>query len=90
MSTFEKVGGFLLFEKIEEDRLSKDMLAGQISGNQIQQVYVVKRFDSSLATLPDFILDLNQEYEGMKSLSNPNIIRPTQFIHEKKRICCSF
>jgi protein TonB len=90
MSTFEKVGGFLLFEKIEEDRLSKDMLAGQISGNQIQQVYVVKRFDSSLATLPDFILDLNQEYEGMKSLSNPNIIRPTQFIHEKKEFAAVF
>jgi TonB family protein len=90
MSTFEKVGGFLLFERIEEDRLSKDMLAGQISGNQIQQVCVVKRFDSSLTTLPDFILDLNQEYEGMKSLSNPNIIKPSQFVQDKKEFAAVF
>ena len=90
MSTFEKVGGFLLFEKVEEDRLSKDMLAGQISGNQIQQVCVIKRFDSSLSTLPDFILDLNQEYEGMKSLSNPNIIKPSQFVQDKKEFAAVF
>ncbi len=90
MSTFEKVGGFLLFERIEEDRLSKDMLAGQISGNQIQQVCVVKRFDPSLTSLPDFILDLNQEYEGMKSLSNPNIIKPLEFVQDKKEFAAVF
>ncbi|HSE43556.1 MAG TPA: TonB family protein, partial [Acidobacteriota bacterium] len=90
MSTFEKVGGFLLFERIEEDRLSKDMLAGQINGSQVQQVCVIKRFDSSLATLPDFITDLNQEYEVMKALSNPNIIKPLQFVQDKKEFAAVF
>lgn len=90
MSTYEKLGGYLLFEKLGEDRFSKDFLAGQISGTQIQQICVVKRFDPSLATLPDFIFNLNQEYEAIKTLSNPNIIKPTHLVQDKKEFTAIF
>ena len=58
MSTYEKLGGYLLFEKLSEDKFSKDFLAGQISGSQIQQICILKRFDPSLAVLPDFIQNI--------------------------------
>ncbi len=90
MSAFEKLGGYLLFEKLGEDRFSKDFLAGQISGIQIQQICVAKRFDPSLATLPDFIFNLNQEYEAIKTLFNPNIIKPTHLVQDKKEFAAIF
>jgi serine/threonine-protein kinase len=90
MAKFEKVGGFLLFEKIDEDKLSKSHLAGQISGNQIQQICIVKRFDQSLAGVPDFILDLNHEYETIKGLSNPNIVKANVFIQDKREFAAVF
>ena len=90
MSTYEKLGGYLLFEQLSEDKFSKDFLAGQISGSQIQQICILKRFDPSLATLPDFILNLNQEYEAVKTLSNPNIIKPTALVQDKKEFAAVF
>jgi TonB family protein len=90
MSKYEKLGNFLLFEKIEEDKLSKNFLAGNIVNNQIQQFNVLKKFDHSLSTMPDFILDLNQEWEILKSLANPNIVRPSSFIQEKREFAAVF
>jgi len=90
MSTYEKLGSYLLFEKLSEDKFSKHFLSGQISGSQIQQICIVKRFDPSLATLPDFILNLNQEYETVKTLSNPNIIKPTSLVQDKKESAAVF
>jgi TonB family protein len=90
MSTYEKLGSYLLFEKLSEDKFSKDFLSGQISGSQIQQICILKRFDPSLATLPDFILNLNQEYEAVKTLSNPNIIKPTSLLQDKKEFAAVF
>jgi TonB family protein len=90
MSTYEKLGSYLLFEKLSEDKFSKDFLAGQISGSQIQQICILKRFDPSLATLPDFIQNLNQEYEAVKTLSNPNIIKTTSLVHDKKEFAAVF
>jgi TonB family protein len=90
MSTYEKLGSYLLFEKLSEDKFSKDFLSGQISGSQVQQICILKRFDPSLATLPDFILNLNQEYEAVKTLSNPNIIKPTSLVQDKKEFAAVF
>lgn len=90
MSTYEKLGGYLLFEQLSEDKFSKDFLSGQISGSQVQQICILKRFDPSLATLPDFILNLNQEYEAVKTLSNPNIIKPTSLVQDKKEFAAVF
>src|SRR5262245_40967144 len=90
MSKYEKLGNVLLFEKIEEDKLSKSFLAGQYAGNSIQQICVVKKFDHSLSTLPDFILDMNQEAEILKQLANPNIVRPGSFIQEKSEFAAVF
>lgn len=90
MSTYEKLGSYLLFEKLSEDKFSKDFLAGQISGSQIQQICILKRFDPSLATLPDFIQNLNQEYEAVKTLSNPNVIKPTSLVQDKKEFAAVF
>lgn len=83
MSKYEKIGNFLLFEKVEEDKLSKSYLAGQFSANQVTAICTVKKFDHSLSTLPDFILDMNQEAEILKQLANPNIIRASAFVQEK-------
>ncbi len=90
MSTYEKLGGYLLFETLSEDKFSKDFLAGQISGSQIQQICILKRFDPSLAVLPDFIQNLNQEYEAVKTLSNPNIIKPISLLQDKKEFAAVF
>jgi TonB family protein len=90
MSTYEKLGSFLLFEKLSEDKFSKDFLSGHISGSQVQQICILKRFDPSLANLPDFILNLNQEYEAVKTLSNPNIIKPTSLVQDKKEFAAVF
>jgi TonB family protein len=90
MSKYEKLGNFLLFEKLEDDRLSKNFLAGQIADNQIQQIQVIKKFDPSLSTMPDFVLDLNQEFEIVKSLANPNIVRPKAFVREKSDFAAVF
>lgn len=90
MAKFEKVGNYLLFEKTDEDQLAANYLAGQISGNQIQQICVVKKFEPSLASVPAFIQELNHEYEAIKSLSNPNIVKPNVFIHDKKEFAAVF
>lgn len=90
MAKYEKLGGYLLFEKVDEDKLSKNYLAGQFSGNQIQSICIVKKFDHSLSTLPDFILDMNQEAEILKQLANPNIIRASSFVREKSEFGAIF
>jgi TonB family protein len=90
MSKYEKLGGFLLFEKLEEDKLSKSFLAGQIVNNEIKNINIVKKFDHSLSTLPDFILDLNQQFEILKGLSNPNIVRPSAVVQEKSEYAAIF
>lgn len=90
MSKYEKLGGFLLFEKLEEDKLSKSFLAGQIVNNEIKNINLVKKFDHSLSTLPDFILDLNQQFEILKSLSNPNIVRPSAVVQDKSEYAAVF
>src|SRR5262245_43413590 len=90
MSRYEKIGNFLLFEKVDEDKLSRNYLAGQFSGNQITSTCIVKKFDHSLSTLPDFILDMNQEAEILKQLANPNIIRANKFVQEKSEFGAVF
>lgn len=90
MSKYEKLGGFLLFEKLEEDKLSKSFLAGQIANNEIKSIHMVKKFDHSLSTMPDFILDLNQQFEILKGLSNPNIVRPTAIVQDKSEYAAIF
>src|SRR6185369_11872490 len=90
MSKYEKLGNFLLFEKLEEDKLSKNFLAGQIVNNEIKNINLLKKFDHSLSTMPDFILDLNQEFEILKSLANPNIVKPTIFVQDKSEFAAIF
>lgn len=90
MSKYEKLGSFLLFEKLEEDKLSKNFLAGQIVNNEIKNINLLKKFDHSLSTMPDFILDLNQEFEILKSLANPNIVKPTVFVQDKSEFAAIF
>lgn len=90
MSKYEKLGNYLLFEKVDEDKLSKSYLAGQFSGNQITAICILKKFDHSLSTFPDFIMDMNQEAEILKQLSNPNIIRATGFVQEKSEFGAVF
>ena len=83
MSKFERLGTFLLFDKVEEDKISKNFVAGQIQNNQIQQIHWIKKFDHSISTLPDFVLDMNQEIEILKALSNPSLIRPGDIVKDK-------
>src|SRR5919106_752131 len=90
MSKYEKLGGFLLFDKVEEDKLSKNFVAGQILNNQIQQIHWIKKFDHSLSAMPDFILDMNQEMEILKALSNPALIRPGDVIKDKAEFAAIF
>ena len=90
MSKYEKLGAFLLFDKVEEDRLSKNFVAGQIQNNQIQQMHWIKKFDHSLSSMPDFILDLNQEMEILKGLSNPALIRPGDIVKDKAELAAIF
>lgn len=90
MSKYEKLGGFLLFEKVEEDKLSKSFLAGQIVNNEIKNINLVKKFDHSLSTMPDFILDLNQQFEVLKGLSNPNIVRPSAVVQDRSEYAAIF
>ena len=90
MSTYEKLGSYLLFEKLSEDKFSKDFLSAHISGSQVQQICILKRFDPSMTTLSDFIPNLNHEYEAVKTLSNPNIIKPTSLIQDKKEFAAVF
>src|SRR5947209_5550884 len=90
MSKYEKLGSFLLFEKLEEDKLSKSFMAGQIVNNEIKNILLLKKFDHTLSTMPDFILDLNQEYEFLKSLANPNIARPNIFVQDKSEFAAIF
>ncbi len=90
MSKYEKLGGFLLFDKVEEDKLSKNFVAGQILNNQIQQIHWIKKFDHSLSSMPDFILDMNQEIEILKGLSNPALIRPGNIVKEKAEFAAIF
>jgi TonB family protein len=90
MSKYEKVGGFLLFDKVEEDKLSKNFVAGQIINNQIQQIHWIKKFDHSLSSMPDFILDMNQEMEILKALSNPALIRPGDIVKDRAEFAAVF
>jgi TonB family protein len=90
MSKYEKLGGFLLFDKVEEDKLSKNFVAGQILNNQIQQIHWIKKFDHSLSAMPDFILDMNQEMEVLKALSNPALIRPGDVVKDKAEFAAIF
>lgn len=90
MSKYEKLGGFLLFDKVEEDKLSKNFVAGQILNNQIQQIHWIKKFDHSLSAMPDFILDMNQEMEILKALSNPALIRPGDVVKDKAEFAAIF
>jgi TonB family protein len=90
MSKYEKLGAFLLFDKVEEDRLSKNFIAGQIQNNQVQQIRWLRKFDHSLACMPDFILDMNQEIEILKALSNPALIRPGDIIKDKSDFAAVF
>ncbi|MCI0414221.1 TonB family protein [bacterium] len=90
MSKYEKLGGFLLFDKVEEDKLSKNFVAGQINNNQIQQIHWIKKFDHSLSSMPDFILDMNQEMEILKALSNPALIRPGDIVKDKAEFAAIF
>ncbi|HSP05669.1 MAG TPA: TonB family protein [Acidobacteriota bacterium] len=90
MAKYEKLGSYLLFEKVDEDKLSKNYLAGQFSGNQVQTICVVKKFDHSLSTLADFIMDMNQEAGILKQLANPNIIRANTFVQEKSEFGAVF
>src|SRR5262249_9129332 len=90
MTKYERLGSFALFERIEEDKLSKTYLAGQIAENKIKSIHFLKRFDPSLATLPDLILDLKQQSEGLKALVNPNITRPSILIQERSEFGAVF
>ena len=90
MSKFERLGSFLLFDKVEEDKISKNFVAGQIHNNQVQQIHWVKKFDHSLSTMPDFILDMNQELEILKALSNPSLIRPGDIVKDKSEFAAIF
>jgi TonB family protein len=90
MSKYEKLGTFLLFDKVEEDRISKNFVAGQIHNNQIQQIHWIKKFDHSLSSMPDFILDMNQEIEILKGLSNPALIRPADIVKDKSEFAAIF
>jgi TonB family protein len=90
MSKFEKLGPFLLFDKVEEDKISKNFVAGQINNNQIQAIHWVQKFDHSLSTMPDFILDMNQELEILKALSNPALIRPGDIVKDKSEFAAIF
>ncbi len=90
MSKFERLGTFLLFDKVEEDKISKNFVAGQIHNNQVQQIHWVKKFDHSLSSMPDFVLDMNQEIEILKALSNPALIRPGDIVKDKTELAAIF
>jgi TonB family protein len=90
MSKYEKLGAFLLFDKVEEDKLSKNFVAGQIHNNQIQHIHWVKKFDHSFSSMPEFILDMNQEIEILKALSNPALIRPGDVVKDKAEFAAVF
>ena len=90
MSKFERLGTFLLFDKVEEDKISKNFVAGQIHNNQVQQIHWVKKFDHSFSSMPDFILDMNQELEILKALSNPALIRPGDIVKDKSELAAIF
>jgi len=90
MSKYEKLGTFLLFDKVEEDRISKNFVAGQIHNNQIQQIHWVKKFDHSLSSMPEFILDMTQEIEILKGLSNPALVRPGEIVTDKSELGAVF
>ena len=90
MSKYERLGGYLLFEKIEEDKLSRDFLAGQVTNQKIQQLCYFKKFDHSLSTFPDFVLNMKEEFENSKSLANPGIARPSALFQEKSELAAVF
>src|ERR1041384_7230958 len=90
MSKYEKLGTFLLFDKVEEDRISKNFVAGQIQNNQVQQIHWLKKFDHSFSSMPDFVLDMNQEMEILKGLSNPALFRPADIVKDKAELAAVF
>jgi TonB family protein len=90
MSKYERLGGYLLFEKIDEDKLSRDFLAGQVINQKIQQICYFKKFDHSLSTFPDFVMNLKEEFENSKTLANPGITRPNALFQEKSELGAVF
>jgi TonB family protein len=90
MSRYEKIGSFLLFDKLGEDSFSSDFLAGQIVNYQVQNVYVVKKLDPSLLKSSDLIPGLTADYEIVKTLSNPNIIKPNSLLSDKNAFAAVF
>ena len=49
---------------MNEDRLSKDILPDKFPALKFSKYVLLKRFDPSLATLPDFILELKSRIRG--------------------------
>ncbi len=90
MSKYEKMGSLLLFDKFEEDKDSKSFVAGQIQNNQIQQIRWVKKFDHSISAIPDFVVDMTQELEVFKGLSNPALIRPGDVVSYRSELAAVF
>jgi TonB family protein len=90
MSKYEKLGSFLLFDKVEEDRISKNFVAGQIQNEQVQHINWIKKFDHSFSSMPDFVLDMNQEMEILKALSNPALLRPADLVKDKADLAIVF
>src|SRR5262245_65696803 len=90
MSKYEKLGGYVLFEKTEEDKFSKTYLAGQIAKQKVQQIVFVRKFDHSLSTFPDFVMNLKEEFEDSKMLANPGISKPVVLIQEKSELDAVF
>lgn len=90
MSRYEKIGSFLLFDKVGEDPFSSDFLAGQISNYQVQNVFVLKKLDPALLKFSDLISELTADYETVKTLANPNIIKPYVLVAEKNDFAAVF
>lgn len=90
MSRYEKIGNFLLFDKVGEDPFSSDFLAGQIVNYQVQNVFVLKKLDPSLLKFADLIPGLTANYESVKTLANPNIIKPYVLVGENNDFAAVF
>lgn len=86
MSKHEKLGNYLLFEKHDEDKVSRNFLAGQIINHKIQKFHQIKKYDSSVASSPEFVTGLIQSQELLKQLANPTLLIPTEVVHEKSQL----
>lgn len=90
MSRYEKIGNFLLFDKVGEDPFSSDFLAGQIVNYQVQNVFVLKKLDPTLLKFANLIPGLTADYESVKTLANPNIIKPYVLVAENNVFAAVF